>query len=65
VVLAALDKVRPNLPVKPLPKKEPSDDNILKAGAKGAKVAKVKPVMKSNVCGLTIQFVNQTLYKFE
>lgn len=41
VVLAALDKARPSLPVKPLPKKEPSDDNIQKGGAKGAKVAKV------------------------
>ncbi|XP_012235678.1 protein mini spindles isoform X2 [Linepithema humile] len=48
VVLAALDKARPSLPMKPLPKKEPSDDNIQKAGAKNAKVAKVKPVMKSN-----------------
>lgn len=59
MVLAALDKARPSLPVKPLPKKEPSDDNIQKAGGKNAKIAKVKPVMKSNVCGLTIQFVNQ------
>ncbi|XP_020296342.1 protein mini spindles isoform X2 [Pseudomyrmex gracilis] len=41
VVLAALDKARPGLPIKPLPKKEPSDDNIQKNGAKGAKVAKV------------------------
>ncbi|KAM0725116.1 Protein mini spindles [Formica fusca] len=41
VVIAALDKSRPSLPLKPLPKKEPSDDNIQKSGAKGAKVAKV------------------------
>ncbi|XP_070169214.1 protein mini spindles isoform X3 [Polyergus mexicanus] len=41
VVIAALDKARPSLPIKPLPKKEPSDDNIQKSGAKGAKVAKV------------------------
>ncbi|XP_029680774.1 protein mini spindles isoform X4 [Formica exsecta] len=41
VVIAALDKARPSLPLKPLPKKEPSDDNIQKSGAKGAKVAKV------------------------
>ncbi|XP_072747626.1 protein mini spindles isoform X2 [Anoplolepis gracilipes] len=41
VVLAALDKARPSLPIKPLPKKEPSDENIQKGGAKGAKVAKV------------------------
>ncbi|EFN60447.1 Cytoskeleton-associated protein 5 [Camponotus floridanus] len=41
VVIAALDKARPSLPIKPLPKKEPSDDNIQKGGAKGAKVAKV------------------------
>ncbi|XP_011648021.1 protein mini spindles isoform X1 [Pogonomyrmex barbatus] len=41
VVIAALDKARPSLPVKPLPKKEPSDDNIQKGGAKGAKVVKV------------------------
>ncbi|CAL1688758.1 unnamed protein product [Lasius platythorax] len=41
VVMAALDKARPSLPIKPLPKKEPSDDNIQKGGAKGGKVAKV------------------------
>ncbi|XP_050457751.1 protein mini spindles isoform X2 [Cataglyphis hispanica] len=41
VVIAALDKARPSLPIKPLPKKEPSDDNIQKSGAKGAKVVKV------------------------
>ncbi|XP_036150006.1 protein mini spindles [Monomorium pharaonis] len=40
VVIAALDKVRPNLPMKPLPKKEPSDDNIQKGSAKGAKIVK-------------------------
>ncbi|XP_018364408.1 PREDICTED: cytoskeleton-associated protein 5 isoform X2 [Trachymyrmex cornetzi] len=40
VVIAALDKARPSLPIKPLPKKEPSDDNIQKNGAKGAKVVK-------------------------
>ncbi|XP_011700705.1 PREDICTED: cytoskeleton-associated protein 5 isoform X2 [Wasmannia auropunctata] len=40
VVIAALDKARPSLPIKPLPKKEPSDDNIQKGGAKGAKVVK-------------------------
>lgn len=46
-MLAALDKARPSLPVKPLPKKESSDDNLQKSGAKGAKVAKiVKPVRK-------------------
>ncbi|XP_077282854.1 msps cytoskeleton-associated protein 5 isoform X2 [Temnothorax americanus] len=39
VVIAALDKARPSLPIKPLPKKELSDDNIQK-GAKGAKVVK-------------------------
>ncbi|XP_071559595.1 protein mini spindles-like isoform X2 [Temnothorax nylanderi] len=39
-VIAALDKARPSLPIKPLPKKELSDDNIQK-GAKGAKVVKV------------------------
>ncbi|XP_011883305.1 PREDICTED: cytoskeleton-associated protein 5 isoform X2 [Vollenhovia emeryi] len=39
VVIAALDKARPSLPLKPLPKKELSDDNIQK-GAKGAKVVK-------------------------
>ncbi|XP_039313050.1 protein mini spindles isoform X3 [Solenopsis invicta] len=41
VVIAALDKARPSLPIKPLPKKEPSDDNIQKGNAKGAKVVKV------------------------
>ncbi|XP_018308410.1 cytoskeleton-associated protein 5 isoform X3 [Mycetomoellerius zeteki] len=40
VVIAALDKARPSLPIKPLPKKEPSDDNIQKNGMKGAKVVK-------------------------
>ncbi|XP_018400371.1 PREDICTED: cytoskeleton-associated protein 5 [Cyphomyrmex costatus] len=40
VVMAALDKARPSLPIKPLPKKEPSDDNIQKNGAKGAKIVK-------------------------
>jgi len=49
-VIAALDKARPSLPIKPLPKKEPSDDNILKNGAKGAKVVKaVKSVIKLNI----------------
>lgn len=46
-MIAALDKARPSLPIKPLPKKELSDDNIQKSGAKGAKVVKVvKSVIK-------------------
>ena len=50
MVIAALDKARPSLPIKPLPKKEPSDDNIQKNGAKGAKVVKaVKSVIKLNI----------------
>lgn len=49
-MIAALDKARPSLPIKPLPKKEPSDDNIQKGGAKGAKVVKaVKSVIKLNI----------------
>lgn len=53
-MLAALDKARPSLPVKPLPKKESSDDNIQKS-AKGAKVAKVvKPVTKSRILSLKL-----------
>lgn len=49
-MIAALDKARPSLPIKPLPKKEPSDDNIQKSGAKGAKVVKaVKSVIKLNI----------------
>ncbi|XP_025159861.1 protein mini spindles isoform X2 [Harpegnathos saltator] len=52
VVLAVLDKARPSLPVKPLPKKEPSDENIQKGAAKGAKVAKVvKPGASSKALG--------------
>ncbi|XP_014474078.1 PREDICTED: cytoskeleton-associated protein 5 isoform X2 [Dinoponera quadriceps] len=52
VVLAVLDKARPSLPMKPLPKKEPSDENIQKGGAKGAKVAKVvKPGAASKAPG--------------
>ncbi|XP_011346802.1 protein mini spindles isoform X1 [Ooceraea biroi] len=52
VVLAALDKARPNLPMKPLPKKELSDDNLQKGNAKGAKVVKaVKPKSASSKPG--------------
>ncbi|KAL0125152.1 hypothetical protein PUN28_004351 [Cardiocondyla obscurior] len=40
LVIVALDKARPSLPIKPLPKKELSDDNIQKGNAKGAKVVK-------------------------
>lgn len=61
--MAALDKARPSLPIKPLPKKEPSDDNIQKGGAKGAKVAKVvKSVTKyiSNIYNLIIKLINET-----
>ncbi|XP_043494005.1 protein mini spindles isoform X2 [Polistes fuscatus] len=47
VVLAALDKSRPNLPIKPLSKKQLSDENIQKTVKSGgaAKIAKavVKP----------------------
>lgn len=66
MVIAALDKARPSLPIKPLPKKEPSDDNIQKSGAKGGKVAKVvKSVMKSGILiyNLIIKLIN--LFKFE
>jgi len=49
-VLAALDKARPSLPIKPLPKKESSDDNLQKTGAKSAKIVKViKPVRILNI----------------
>jgi len=49
-VLAALDKARPSLPIKPLPKKESSDDNLQKTGAKSAKMVKViKPVRILNI----------------
>lgn len=48
-MIAALDKARPSLPIKALPKKELSDDNIQKNGTKGAKVVKVvKSVIKLN-----------------
>lgn len=62
-VIAALDKARPSLPIKPLPKKELSDDNLQKSGAKGAKIVKaVKSVkliiidLKLNLCELTLVF---------
>ncbi|XP_043507274.1 protein mini spindles [Frieseomelitta varia] len=50
VVLAALDKSRPNLPMKPLPKKQPPKENnqkvVKSAGALKAAKAVVKPNQK-------------------
>lgn len=49
MVLAALDKSRPNLPIKPLSKKQLSDENIQKTVKSGGAAKIAKAVVKPKV----------------